>query len=311
MRRSDGRGPDAPYLITENLVLRSDQGAVHTVTVLDSDPLDREPFCLSLWEGAPCWTVSNIPHGFLGPVGESIATTELIITHKDPGPAACEVAVLFHRGTSPAPAMSFDGQFLFRNLLRTTIPRGGAEILTLSAPDAQAPAAGAVYIFTRSPCTADSFHVQGRTLLENQIDGEIDELFPLDPQSPEKWLRDGDCRILAGVFGSGSNVGIAAVTTQPGQAAPPATRLRFQAFDLQGNFITRVPGLEVSGGYQAASPWQFDQATSIQMCLDVPGRSGFQLAVTAIGATVKDAGVQYVTESFHGGGVSEGNSSDP
>ena len=311
LRRSDGRGPDAPYLIAENLLLRSDQGSVHTVTILDSDPLDREPFCLSLWQGAPCSTVSNIPHVFLGSVGESIAATELIITHKDPGPAACKVAVLFHRGTSTAPAVSFNGQFLFRNFLRTTIPRGGAEILTLSAPDAQAPAAGAVYVFTRSPCTADSIHVQGRSLLENQIDGEIDELFPLDPQSPEKWLRDGDCRVLAGVFGSGSNVGIAAVTTQPGQAAPPATRLRFQAFDLQGNFITRVPGLEVSGAYQAVSPWQFDQATSIRMCLDVPGRSGFQLAVTAIGATVKDAGVQYVTESFHGGHLSEGNGSDP
>ena len=311
LRRSDGRGPDAPYLIAENLVLRSDQGSVHTVTILDSDPLDREPFCLSLWQGAPCSTVSNIPHVFLGPVGESIAATELIITHKDPGPAACKVAVLFHRGTSTAPAVSFNGQFLFRNFLRTTIPRGGAEILTLSALDAEAPVAGAVYVFTRSPCTADSIHVQGRSLLENQIDGEIDELFPVDPQSPEEWLGDGDCRVLTGVFGSGSNVGIAAVTTQPGQAAPPGTRLRFQAFDLQGNFITRVPGLEVSGAYQAVSPWQFDQATSIRMCLDVPGRSGFQLAVTAIGATVKDAGVQYVTESFHGGHLSEGNGSDP
>ena len=54
LRRSDGRGPDAPYLLTENLVLRSDQGAVHTVRVVDSDPPDRKPFCLSLWEGAPC-----------------------------------------------------------------------------------------------------------------------------------------------------------------------------------------------------------------------------------------------------------------
>ena len=311
LRRSDGRGPDAPYLISESLVLRSDQGSVHTVTVLDSDPLDREPFCLSLWQGAPCSTVSNIPHVFLGPVGESIAATELIITHKDPGPTACEVAVLFHRGTSTAPAMSFNGQFLFRNFLRTTIPRGGAEILTLSALDAEAPVAGAVYVFTRSPCTADSIHVQGRSLLENQIDGEIDELFPVDPQSPEEWLGDGDCRVLTGVFGSGGNVGIAAVTTQPGQAAPPGTRLRFQAFDLQGNFITRLPGLEVSGAYQAVLPWQFDQPTSIRMCLDVPGRSGFQLAVTVTGAKVTGSKVQYVTEIFHGGRVSEGNGSDP
>ncbi|MDE2756379.1 MAG: leucine-rich repeat domain-containing protein [Acidobacteriota bacterium] len=311
LRRSDGRGPDAPYLLTENLVLRSDQGAVHTVMVFDHDPPDREPFCLSLWEGAPCGTVSTIPHLFLGPVGESIATTELTITHKDPAPPACEVAALFHRGTSPASAASFNGRFLFRNVFRTTIARGGAEVLTLSAPDARGAVTGAVYIFTRSPCTADSLHVKGRTWLENRIDGEIDELFPLDPQSPEEWLGDGDCRVLAGVFGNGGNVGIAAVTTQPGQAAPPATRIRFQAFDLQGNFITRVPGLEVSGGSQAVSPWQFDQATSIRMCLDVPGKSGFQLAVTAIGATVKDAGVQFVTESLHGGGGSGGNGSDP
>ena len=292
LRRSDGRGPDAPHLLTEDLVLRSDQGAVHTVTVLDSDPPERKPFCLSLWDGAPCWTVSNIPHVFLGPLGESIATTELIITHTDPGPSACEVAGLFHRGTSTAPAASFNGRFLTRNIFRATIARGGAEILRLSAPDAQGTVAGAVYIFTRSPCTADSLHVQGRTLLENRNDGEIDELLPLDPQSPEEWLGDGDCRVLAGVSGIGGNVGIAAVTSQPGQAAPPATRMRFQAFDLQGNFIARVPGLEVSGGYQAVSPWQFDQATSIRMCLDVPGRSGFQLAVTAIAASVNDAGMQ-------------------
>ena len=229
---------------------------------------------------------------FLGPLGESTATTELVITHKDPGPYACEVVGLFHRGTSTAPAASFNGQFPFRNIFRTTIARGGAEILTLSAPDARGTVAGAVYIFTRSPCTADSLHVQGRTLLENQNDGEVDELFQLDPQSPEDWMGDGDCRVLAGVSAIGGNVGIAAITSQPGQAAPPATRMRFQAFDAQGNFIARLPGLEVSGGYQAVLPWQFDQATSIRMCLDVPGRSGFQLAVTAIGARVNGTGAQ-------------------
>ena len=298
LRRSDGTGPDAPHLKTDSLVLRSDEAATHTITVADSDPVDQDPYCLSLWGGLPCSTVSTLPHVFMGPLGENLAKTEVVVTHRDPQPSDCEVALLFHQGTSPASAVSFNGQFLDQNLLHTTLPRGGAEILTLTAPDAGEMVVGALYVFTRSPCSPNSLHVQGRYLLESQSDGEIEELFSVPGQSEKDWLGDGDCRVLTGVFGSGRNLGLTSVTAQPGQSAPPGTRLRFAEFDLKGNFIGGLPSLEISGRHQALSPWEFDQPTIIQMCLDVPGTSDFQLAVAATGTMDNGTKVQFSNESF-------------
>ena len=42
LRRSEGQPPDAPDLQSESLVLRSEYRAVHTVTVSDIDPAERE-----------------------------------------------------------------------------------------------------------------------------------------------------------------------------------------------------------------------------------------------------------------------------
>lgn len=296
LRPSDGRGPDAPHLITDSLLLRSGEGATHTVTVFDPEPVDREPYCLSLWEGAPCSTAASLPQVFTGPLGESHATAEVVITHKDPVAADCEMVVLFHRGTSPAPAVAFNDQFPDRNLFRTTVPRGGATVLTLASPDAGQLTTGAVYVFTRSPCTPDSLYVQGRVLLENRTDGSIEELLSIAAQSPSDWLSHGDCRILTGMFGNGGNLGIASVTAEPGLAAPSGTRLLLKAFDLEGDFIGRLSDLEVSGAHQALTPWEFDQPTTLQMCLDVPASGDFQLAVTALGTTASGAKVQYATE---------------
>ena len=298
LRPSDGRGPDAPYLKTESLLLRSREGSIHTVTVFDSEPLDREPYCLSLWEGAPCSTAASLPQVFTGPMGESRATTEVAITNKDPAVADCEVAVLFHRGTSPAPPVAFNGRFPDRNLFRASVPRGGATVLTLASPDARELTTGAVYVFTRSPCTPDSLDVRGIVLLENQTDGDIEELFSLTARSPSDWLEHGDCRVLTSMFGAGRNLGIASVTAEPGMAAPAGTRLLFKAFDLKGDFIGRLSGLEVSGAYYALTPWEFDEPTTLQICLDVPGNIDFQLAVTAIGTKAAGAKVQYSTERF-------------
>lgn len=298
LRRSDGTGPDAPYLPTKAFLMPTDEVTVHTVTVTDSDPVDREPYCLSLWPGSPCSTVTSLPHVMMGPLGEDMATTEVVITHKDPEAGGCEAAVLFHRGTSRAPAVSFNGRFPDQNLFRLTIPQGGARVLSLEAPDAEEPAAGAAYFFVRSPCTADSLQVQGRALHQDKIDGEIEEMFTMAAQSPGDWMAGGDCRVLTGVFGNGRNVGIAAVTAEPGQSAPSGTRIDFQAFDLEGNIIGPLPGLEISGDYQAVSPWSFDGPMIIEMCLDVPGESRFQLAVTAIGTKAEGGGGQFSTEAF-------------
>ena len=298
VRPSDGRGPDARHLDTESLLLRPREGATHTVTVFDSEPADREPYCLSLWERAPCSKAASLPHVFTGPLGESVSTTEVVITHKDPEAANCEVVVLFHRGTSPAPGVAFNGQFSDRNLFRTTVSGGGATVLTLASPDARELTTGAVLVFARSPCTPDSLHVQGRVLLENRSDGSIEELYSIDSQSPRDWLSHGDCRVLTGMFGNGRNLEIASVTAEPDMAAPAGSRLVLKAFGVKGNFIGRLSGLQVSGAHQVMTPWEFDQPTTLQMCLDVPGNSDFQLAVTAIETTAAGAKVQYATEPF-------------
>ena len=207
--------------------------------------------------------------------------------------------------------MAFNGRFTDRNLFRTTVPRGGARVLTLESPDAGELTAGTVYVFTRSPCTSDSLDVQGRFLLENRNDGTIEEMFSLTSRSPPDWLGHGDCRVLTGMFGNGRNVGIASVTAEPGMAAPHGTQLLFRAFDLKGGFIGRLSALDVSGAYQALTPWQFDQPVTLQMCLDVPGGGDFRLAVTAIGAKVTGARVQYATERWRTDPEPEGAASGP
>ena len=295
VRRSGGQPPDAPDLKSESLVLRSEDRAVHTVTVSDVDPAEQDPLCLSLWEGSSCSTVAILPHLFMGPLGEHLARTEVAVTHRNPESAECEAAFLFHRGTSPAPAVSFSGRFPDGSLFRTTLPRGGAELLTLTAPDAQELTSGALYVFARSPCHAGSLQVQARHLLESPSDGETEELFSVAGQAEKDWLGDGDCRRLTAMFGNGRDVGLAWATAQPEQTAPPGTRLRFAEFDLKGNFIGSLGSLETSGQHQARSPWALDRPATIQMCLDVPGAGDFQLAIDAMGTTVSGANVQFST----------------
>lgn len=59
------------------------------------------------------------------------------------------------------------GQPAEGNLFHAAIPREGAEIVTLTAPELMK---GAVYVYARSPCTAGSLKVRGRTLIQ-QADG--------------------------------------------------------------------------------------------------------------------------------------------
>ena len=300
LRRSGGQPPDAPDLNSESLVLRSEDRTVHTVTVSDIDPAEQDPFCLSLWEGAPCSTVAILPHLFMGPLGEHLASTELSVTHKDATATNCEAAFLFHGGTSPAPAVSFGGRFPDGNLFRTTLPMGGAKLVTLTAPDAGQLTSGALYVFARSPCHAGSLQVQARHLLEGPSDGETVEIFSITGQSESDWLGDGDCRRLTAAFGNGQEVGLAWVTARPEQSAPTGTRLRFAEFDLKGNLIGSLGSLEVSGQHQATSPWALDHPATIQMCLDVPGASDFQLAIDAMGTMAGGAKVQFFPVSTPG-----------
>ncbi len=160
-----------------------------------------------------------LPQVVMGPLGENIAQTEIILTNRDPLHPSCEVGLLFHQGTSEGPEVSFndpDAQLVGHNLLQTSLSRGGARIFTLTPADAEQLVVGAVWVFVQSPCSVDSLQVQGRYLLENRIDGEIEEIFSVSSQSPQEWLGDGDCQVLTGIFGPGRDVGFASVTREAG-----------------------------------------------------------------------------------------------
>ena len=156
---------------------------------------------------------------------------------------------------------------------------------------------GAVYVYARSPCTAGSLKVEGRTLVE-QADGTIDELFSLASQAPREWLGDGDCRVPTGVFGNGRNLGFAAVAAQPDGAAPAGTRLGFRAFDVAGGFIGAPPVVAFTGAQELVWPWEFGEPRIVEMCLAVPGASNFRATVMPIGSKSSGSRVQYAAEGF-------------
>ena len=257
------------------------------------------PYCLSLWDGDPCATSAVLPHVFMGPLGVNTAEAEILITNRDPDPQSCEMALLFHRGTFEAPEILFDGQPIEGNLYEATVPRGGARVLTLTA-DSEELVVGAVSVFVRSPCTVDSLRVQGRYLVEEEANGDIQEVFSVSGQTPREWLGDGDCQDITGVFGAGRDLGFASVTAEPERGAPAGTRLYFRSFDLKGNPTAESPGsLEITGEQAASFPWNFQEPTILEMCLDVPEEnSDFELSTIAIGIVQKGGNVQWSDEAF-------------
>ena len=296
LRRSDGTGPDAPYLNPRTLVWRG--GAlVHTVTVSATAPEEEdEPYCLSLWGGTSCAPVATLTPVVAGPVGEGLARAEVVITHRDPDVTGCAVAVLFHRGAAPAPVVAFNDLYLEGNRYSSKIPRGGAGIVTLTAPESGEAAEGAVTVFTQSPCGADSLRIQGRVMIESRGDGEIEEMYALAGQRSEEWLGDGGCWRVTGVFGEGRGLKWSMTGAEPGQAAPAGTRLQFAVLDAEGNYRGFLPGLGISGAHQVWSPGALDGLATVEMCLDVPGERDFRLAATVLGARAGGARVQYAPE---------------
>ena len=301
MLRSPGTGHQS---CTAHLTFTSATAGAYTASCADGSRrtgsfqmAHEDPFCRSLWDGLPCATAANLPHVYVGPVGANTASTEVVLGNTDPNPSACEVALLFHRGTSEAPPVRFNGGPAEGNLFHATIPREGAEIVTLTAPEAPELLTGAVYVYARSPCTAGSLEVRGHTLIEG-ADEAVEELFALASQSPEQWLGDGDCRVLTGVFGNGRNLGFAAVAAQPGGAAPAGTRLGFRAFDQGGGFIGIPEGVALTGAQEFVWPWEFGEPRILEMCLEAPGASNFRAAVMPIGSKSSGSKMQYAAEGF-------------
>ena len=296
-----GLDPDVTYTAIALRVWNrsgADPGALATIRTLDASETMDLPYCLSLWEGEPCISATVLPHVFMGPLAENDAQAEILLTNRDPKPQSCDVAVLFHQGVSEGPEILFDGQAVEENLLHMTIPRGGAQILTLTADSAEL-VVGAVSVFVQAPCSPNSLQVQARYLVEDRLNGEIDEVFSVTGQSSRDWLGDGDCQVLTGVFGAGRNLGFASVTTEPGLGAPAGTQLHFRAFDLDGNLNGDLPSLEVTGEQSAIFPWDLNEPTIVEMCLDAPGTdSDFQLSTIAIGILQTGNNVQWSDEGF-------------
>ena len=254
----------------------------------------EDPFCRSLWDGLPCAPVAVLPRLWLGRVGHTTATAELLVANRDPLPSACEAALLFHPGQGPAAAVRFDGRALEGNLLETSIAREGAARLTLSAPAAPGPVEGALYVYARSPCTHASLQVSARNLMETP-DGAVEELLPLPAQAPADWLGDGDCRVLAGLFGPGRTLGIAAASSQPGRAPPHGARLALRAFGMDGRFLERLHDLPLSETPQLLWPWNFPQPRILELCLHLPGSGPFQAALLPLAASGR---LQYAARPF-------------
>ena len=299
LRRSDGSGPDAPYLESASLVWRRlGDRLVHTVKVSGSGKgeEERSPYCLSLWEGASCQTAGTLASLRLGRWGEGEATGEVVLTHVDPATGGCQAAVVFHRGTGPAPAVAFDGLHPEGNRLEIQVPRGGARVLKLTAPGEEA-VEGAVTLFTRSPCTPGSVRMVGRSLFYDG-EGGIEEMVSLEGQLPGEGLGHGECRRLTSVFGTGRGVALAVVAAEPDREAPPGTHLRFGVFDREGNYRGSLPDAAVSGRQQWLGPWGLEGLATVEACLEAPGESGFRLAVSPVEVREGSRGSQQAPGAF-------------
>ena len=245
-----------------------------------------------------------LTHVFAGPLANSTARTEITITNRDAYP--CSATLRFHQGTAEAPRVRFNGRHLDNNTLEINFPPDdspyahGSQKITLTGDAGQDLAVGAVYIESAPDCEPEALHVEGRYLITRK-DGEIMEAFSIPPQTPANWLTaSGHCRILAADFGPNSNVGLAFVTAEPDKPAPPETRLTVQMWDWQGNDLGPLPALKVSGKHHALNPWTFNEPRSLRVCLQAPGKTGFnfRLSMIAIAATTSSRNVQYSAQAL-------------
>lgn len=232
-----------------------------------------------------------LTHVFAGSLAGSTAETNITITNRTE--ETCKASVWFHRGTEESLAVRFNGEYLDGNRMETVIEGGTVRSVLLTADPGHGLAVGAVYV-EQTECVVGALQVEGRYLIIQQ-DGEIMETFSVLPQRDSDWLRDGECRILSNVFGEQDNIGLVMVTAQPGESAPNGTRMTFEAFDWQGNFVEEPPSLEVTGEQHALNPWEFSEPRMVKLCLDVPDNQpeGFRLSLMAIAARATSRNVQY------------------
>ena len=187
-----------------------DEGAVHIVTVSDSDPESREPYCFSLWGGARCRTAAVLPHAVAGPAGRRASPGRNSLSPTGtPGrggarrrccsageparPGRCRLTAASPRETFSAPP----------------VPRGrGRDPRPWKPLRGEASRTGAVYVFTRSPCRDSSLKVAGaHPAARTRRAKRWRSWHRCSASRLGDWLGDGDCRVLTGVFGDGTRCG--------------------------------------------------------------------------------------------------------
>lgn len=250
--------------------------AIHDWILQTAGPLQPQPSLSTV-----------LPHVFVGPLGNTDAQTEIIITNRHPS-TDCEADLTVSHGTDLNPRTE---------TLR--FPAGSAQRFTVTSNLPDRLITAAVYVTPASGCPDNALVVEGRYLLHRMADGAIIEAFSVDPQKPQDWLANGQCRTLSGLFGQGRDIGLAWTTATLGQDAPEGTRLSVRVFDWDGNPAETLPVLPITGWQTALNPWTLEAPRMIELCLEVPdSSSNFRLALIAIAATVAGNRVQYSAQAL-------------
>ncbi len=258
-----------------------------------------------------------LTHVFAGPLANATAHTEITLANRTTEP--CMASVLFHRGTEEAPPVRFNGEYMEDNRMEVSLEGGGfnSEIgayyvgqvqqIVLTADPGRDLAVGAVYVTQAPECLPGALNVEGRYVITDN-EGQVAEAFSIQPQSESDWLThashvlDPGCRTVVGRFGSQDDIGLAMVTVQPGQDAPPGTELDFTVYEWDGPRLlgAHEGDMEITGEQHALNPWGFSGPRTIRICLWIPDDQpkDFRLSLIAIGARTSSRSVQYYTSDL-------------
>ena len=229
-------------------------------------------------------TAATLGQAIAGPVGEEIATTNVIITNRVPprrgivtrsflpkaaGLETCEAMVRFSRGATAGVPVRINGEPT--SAVTVSIPEGGASRLTLESDGL---AQGVLSITTSLPCLPDSLSVSGNYLIRSPV-GELLEAFTIRPNTAESWLVNDRCHAVStvqdptGSNGLGQNMGLAVSSVVPGDQFPDGTEVDLSFFNDSGSAIgtTSIP---FDGTHRAVFPFpdELEGTVTAVFCLD-------------------------------------------
>ncbi|HSR53613.1 MAG TPA: hypothetical protein VLV83_22530 [Acidobacteriota bacterium] len=254
--------------------------------------------------------------------GGVLASTEILLTNRDPQQSSCAALVIFNTGsTASTGAVLFNGDERPANIFETSIPRGGARKITLTAPSGFAE--GAVLIAPLMPCNQDSISGTARFTLETA--GALNELYTIAPNTPDKWLADGRCVAISTCLrrtpstGFGNDLGIATTGVIPQLAAPEGSTMSIEVFDSEGQSLgasTRPVTSQHQAFFPLANfPSLSDGTVTLILCLFTQDPA-YRLDLTTIQVgTDSQGGVQFdapiFADGFESGDVSAWTNQQP